>query len=46
MHELALTKPIVDIAVEKATEAGADKVTKIVVIVGSVFVVSNSKGST
>lgn len=34
MHELALTQPIVDIAVEKATEAGASKVSKIVVVVG------------
>jgi len=34
MHELALTKPIVDIAVENAEKAGAQRISKIVVVVG------------
>lgn len=34
MHELSLTKPIVDIAVDNAKQAGAQRISKIVVIVG------------
>ncbi|MFC1751098.1 hydrogenase maturation nickel metallochaperone HypA [Pseudomonadota bacterium] len=35
MHELALTQPIVEIAVEKAVAAGATKISKIVIIIGT-----------
>ena len=34
MHELALTQPIVEIAVENAEKAGAIRISKIVVVVG------------